>query len=315
MMNDGFLGIVRIVLTAVQNLSFAMLVGIMLCDRWLARSPSAWQAGISRRLGQAFRAAAIAALVSGIIAFWIHCALMSDSSLMDAGPAVRSMLAETAFGHAWAIGAFLLLCVVIISFAQAAGKAMRFRSILWLALASFALSKSHAGHPVDAGAFSLPVWADSVHLLAISTWVGIVWVAAFMVAPRMAEAPRLAQQNGASFVQSLSDAATVALVALVITGAYNGWRGVSSPANLLDSWYGQVLILKLALVLVAAALGGHNRFFEMPHLLTSLKNSSSMSPVRPLRRFSIVLHVESWVLAGVLLAAAVLVSSPLPGTS
>jgi copper resistance protein D len=315
MMNDGLLGIARLALTAVQNLSFAVLVGILLSDRWLARAPSVWQASVSRRLGQAFKAGAVVALVSGVVAFWIHCALMGESSLMDAAPAVRSMLWETEFGQAWAIGAALMLCVATVSFVPATGRATRFQPILWLALAGFALSKSHAGHPVDAGAFSLPVWADWVHLLAISSWVGIVWVAAFMVAPKMAEAPFTDRRNGAAFVQSLSDAATVALVALIVTGAYNGWRGVSSPANLFASWYGQVLILKLALVLVAAALGGHNRFFQMPHLLASLKNPSSISPARPLRRFATVLHVESWVLAGVLLAAAVLVSSPLPGTS
>jgi putative copper resistance protein D len=73
-------------------------------------------------------------------------------------------------------------------------------------------------------------------------------------------------------------------------------------------------LLKLALVFVAAVLGGHNRFFEMPKLLASLKNASPTSPLKPLKRFAAVLHVESVVLAGVLVAAAVLVSSPLPGT-
>jgi copper resistance protein D len=315
MMNDGLLGIVRLALTALQNLSFAMLIGILLSDRWLARSPSAWQAGVSRRLGQAFKAGAVVTLVSGVVAFWIHCALMGESSLMDAAPAVRSMLSETEFGQAWAIGAVLMLCVAIVSFVPATGRATRFQPILWLALAGFALSKSHAGHPVDAGAFSLPVWADWVHLFAISAWVGIVWVAAFIVTPKMSEAPFIDRRNGAAFVQSLSDAATGALVALFITGAYNAWRGVGSPANLFDSWYGRLLILKLALVLIAAALGGHNRFFEMPHLMASLKSRSSIYPARPLKRFATVLHVESWVLAGVLVAAAVLVSSPLPGTS
>ena len=36
---------------------------------------------------------------------------------------------------------------------------------------------------------------------------------------------------------------------------------------------------------------------------------------RPLKRFAAVLHIESVVLTGVLVAAAVLVSSPLPDTS
>lgn len=39
------------------------------------------------------------------------------------------------------------------------------------------------------------------------------------------------------------------------------------------------------------------------------------TPVKPLKRFVAVLHIESVVLAGVLVAAAVLVSSSLPGTS
>jgi copper resistance protein D len=74
-------------------------------------------------------------------------------------------------------------------------------------------------------------------------------------------------------------------------------------------------LFKLALVFVAAALGGHNRFFEMPKLLASLKSGSSVSSVEPLKRFAAVLHIESVVLTGVLVAAAVLVSSSFPGTS
>ncbi|MDF3885097.1 copper resistance D family protein [Cupriavidus basilensis] len=314
-MNDGFLGILRLALTALQNLSFALLVGTLLSERWLARSPSPWQANVSRRLVRAFRGSAFVALLSGVLAFWIHCALMSESSLADAWPAVRSMLAETEFGRAWGIGAALMLFVAIVSFLPRAGRAFGYQLTLWLGLAGFALSRSHSGHPVDAGAFSLPVWADWVHLLAVSTWVGIVWVAAFMVAPKMAEASQGDHQNGASFIQSLSDSATYALVALFVTGAYNGWLGVGAPGNLLDSSYGQLLALKLGLVLVAVVLGGHNRFFEMPRLLESLQNRSSVSRAHYIKRFATVLHVESWVLAGVLVAATVLVASPLPGTS
>jgi len=68
--------------------------------------------------------------------------------------------------------------------------------------------------------------------------------------------------NSAVFVQSLSEAATLALVILFATGAYSGWRGVKTPESLVKSMYWQVLLLKFALVLIAAALGGHNRFIE-----------------------------------------------------
>jgi len=269
---------------------------------------------VSRRLVSALRIASVCALLFSTFAFWIHCALMSESTLPEAGPAVRSMLVETGFGHAWLVGAGLMLCVVILSFFQA-GKSIRFTLAIWLALAGVALARSNGGHPVDAGLFSLPVWADWVHLLAISAWVGLVLVTTYVVAPRFFNAPGSEHVNSAAYIQSLSDVATLALVILFATGAYNGWRGVRSPGDLLESGYGQILLLKLALVFVAAALGGHNRFFEMPKLLASLKSASSTSPVKPLKRFAAVLHIESVVLAGVLVAAAVLVSSPLPGTS
>ncbi|ORC49049.1 copper resistance protein CopD [Burkholderia sp. A27] len=313
-MNDGLLGVLRLAFVALQNLGFAVVVGVMLSDRWLARSTSTWQVGVSRRLVGALRIASVGTLLSSTFAFWIHCALMSESTLVEAWPAVRSMLVETGFGHAWFAGAVLMSCVVVLSFMQT-GKSIRFVPAIWLALAGVALARSNGGHPVDAGAFSLPVWADWIHLLAISAWVGLVLVTTYIVAPRFFNAPGSERVNSAAYIQSLSDAATLALVVLFITGAYNGWRGVRSPEGLLESGYGQMLMLKLALVFVAAALGGHNRFFEMPTLLASLKNVSSALPVKPLKRFAAVLHVESVVLAGVLVVAAVLVSSPLPGAS
>lgn len=313
-MNEGFLGILRLVSVAIQNVGFAVVVGALLSGQWLARGESTWQERVGRRLIVTLRLASIVSLLASTLSFWAHCALMSDSTLSEAGPAVWSMLAGTGFGHAWLVGAFLTLGIAVLSFVRSGNEA-RFPFAIWVALAGVALARSNGGHPVDAGLFSLPVWADWLHLLAISAWVGLVLVTTYVVMPRLLDAPGNERLTSASFVQSLSDTSPYALIVLFSTGAYNGWRGVNVPANLLGSTYGQVLMLKLALVLVAAALGGHNRFFEMPTLLSTLKNPSKAVPSGPLRRFGMVLHVESLVLVGVLMVAAVLVSSPLPGTT
>lgn len=314
MMNEGFLGILRLVTVAIQNVGFAVVVGALLSSRWLARGESAWQDKVGRRLVATLRAASVVSLLASVLSFWAHCALMSDSTLPDAGPAVWSMLAGTGFGHAWLVGALFTLGIAVLSFLRS-GNETRFPFAMWVALAGAALARSNGGHPVVAGLFSLPVWVDWLHLLAVSAWVGLVLVTTYVVVACLLDAPGSERQTGASFVQSLSDASTTALIVLFGTGAFGGWRGVDVPANLLASTYGQVLMLKLALVLVAAALGGHNRFFEMPTLLSILKNPSNADPGRPLRRFGMVLHVESLVLVGALMAAAVLVSSPLPGTN
>ena len=312
-MNYGSLDIARLGFMALQNLSFATMVGVLLSARWLKGPVSGWQGRVNQKLASVFTMSGIAALLFSAVAFWIHCALMSEVSLQDAGPAVISMLRTTQFGHIWAIAAVLMVCIVTISLVSGKRPGIPLQPMVWLLIAGVALARSNVGHPVDAGTLSLPVWADWVHLLAISSWVGIVLVATFIVSPEMRRAESEDIAGVAIFVQAMSDAATIALIALFVTGTYNGWRSVVAPANILGSWYGQVLILKLVLVLVAAALGGHNRFFEMPSLLASLRNSA-VSHTRYLKRFSTVLHVESWVLIGVVAIAAVLVSSPLPGT-
>ncbi|MCR5891054.1 MULTISPECIES: CopD family protein [Burkholderia] len=312
-MNDGFVGLLRLVSVAIQNAGFAVVVGALLGSHWLARGASAWQHGIGRRLVATLRIASVVSLLASLTAFWAHCALMSDVSMLDAGPAVRAMLAGTGFGHAWLAGAVFMLVVVLLSFVRRAHDS-RFPFAIWAALACVALARSNGGHPVDAGLFSVPVWIDWLHLLAISAWVGLVLVTAFGVMPRLIGLPASERTTGASFVQSLSDASTCALIVLFATGAYNGWRGVDTPANLLESTYGQILLLKLALVLIAAALGGHNRFFGMPKLLAALKDPAAAMPAGPLRQFGAVLRIEAVVLGGVLMVAAVLVSSALPGT-
>ena len=312
-MNEGFVGLLRLVSVAIQNAGFAMIVGALLGSHWLARGASAWQHGIGRRLVATLCIASVASLLASITAFWAHCALMSEVSMLDAGPAVRAMLVGTGFGHAWLAGAVFMVVVVLLSFIRHANDT-RFPFAMWAALACVALARSNGGHPVDAGLFSVPVWVDWLHLLAISAWVGLVLVTAFGVMPRLVGMPAGERETGASFVQSLSDASTHALIVLFATGAYNGWRGVDTPTNLLASTYGQILLLKLALVLIAAALGGHNRFFGMPKLLAALKDPAAAMPAGPLRRFGAVLRIEAVVLAGVLMVAAVLVSSALPGT-
>lgn len=313
-MNDGFLGVVRLISVAIQNIGFAVAVGALLSRRWLARGESVWQAGIGQRLSVTIRAATMVSLLGSILSFWAHCALMSDSTLLEAGPAVWSMLVATGFGHAWLIGALFTLGMVAMSFLRPEHD-RQFTVMICIALAGAALARSNSGHPVDAGLFAVPVWVDWLHLLAISAWAGLVWVTSYVVMPCLRDAPEHEGRTGAAFVQSLSDVSTYALVVLFASGGYNGLRGVGAPANLWHSTYGLILLLKLSLVLVAAALGGHNRFFEMPKLLSALKGHTASASSKPLRRFGAVLHVESLILLGVLMVAAVLVSSPLPGTT
>ena len=100
------------------------------------------------------------------------------------------MLRSTQFGHVWAIGAGLLVLLAGLSVIRTRERTIRFQPPIWLLVACIALAKSNGGHPVDAGTLSIPLWADWVHLIAISFWVGIVLAATFIVNPAMLKAGR-----------------------------------------------------------------------------------------------------------------------------
>jgi putative copper resistance protein D len=103
--------------------------------------------------------------------------------------------------HGWLARFSRSVCRRVMSFLRSEN-ALPFA--IWVALVGVALARSNGGHPVDTGLFSLPVWVDWLHLLAISAWVGLVLVT-YVVMPRLLDAPGSERQMSASFVQSLSD--------------------------------------------------------------------------------------------------------------
>lgn len=74
---------------------------------------------------------------------------------------------------------------------------------------------------------------------------------------------------------------------------------------MIGNQYGAALLVKLVLVAVAVLLGGYNRFFVMPSLISAL-------PAPAVRRFTLILRLEAAVLLGVVIVTAVLSSTPAP---
>ncbi|WP_323123027.1 copper resistance D family protein [Burkholderia alba] len=295
-----------------QNLGFALAIGVLAVHRWCGDPALAWHRDIRRHGARILRAALLTSIAASVVAFWLHCASMSETPLAQTGPAVCAPLLGTGFGRAWLVNAAALSGATLLAWRRGDDGALRHPVLLAALLAIGALARSHSGHPVDAGRFSPPVWIDWLHLLAISVWVGIVLLAAFAVVPRLRRDSGSA--GGGEFMQALSDTATVALVVLVGTGAFNGWRNLGSGAALLDSTYGAILAVKLGFVATAAALGGYNRCAVMPALMRAVREPASPDWRHGLARFQTVLRIEAATLAIAMLAAARLAGSPLPGT-
>ncbi|SDD74034.1 copper resistance CopC/CopD family protein [Streptomyces prasinopilosus] len=116
--------------------------------------------------------------------------------------------------------------------------------------ASWAMSE-HASQGLQSG-LAMPV--DVVHLLAVAAWLG--GLTALLVA--LYRAPVDSAVDTAA-VQRFSRLAFGSVVALVVTGIYQSWRQLGSWSAFTDTRYGQLLLLKIGLVVVMVGIAYASR--------------------------------------------------------
>ncbi|MFC8625819.1 copper resistance CopC/CopD family protein [Streptomyces anulatus] len=113
--------------------------------------------------------------------------------------------------------------------------------------ATWAMSE-HASTGIQAS-IAMPV--DVAHLLAVAAWLG--GLASLLVA--LYRTPDI----GSASVRSFSAVAFGSVVVLAATGIYQSWRQVGSWSALTGTRYGQLLILKVALIAVLLAVAWFSR--------------------------------------------------------
>ncbi|MEI5098961.1 copper resistance protein CopC [Streptomyces sp. PmtG] len=113
--------------------------------------------------------------------------------------------------------------------------------------ATWALAE-HASTGIQAG-IAMPV--DVLHLLAVAVWLG--GVAALLLC--LYRAPLIE----ASAVRRFSRVAFASVVALAATGLYQSWRQVGSWTALVETRYGQLLLVKIGLVVVLVGVASVSR--------------------------------------------------------
>jgi copper transport protein len=116
-----------------------------------------------------------------------------------------------------------------------------------------ALTISLAGHAHTGDFTAIAVPADVLHLLAMSTWIGGLVVLTVAVFPgrNVAELREV--------VPRFSRVGFWSVCVLVVTGTFQGWRQVRTLEALRTTDYGQLLIIKLAIVAVILVFAARSR--------------------------------------------------------
>lgn len=250
-----------------------------------------------RRLVGAVRAAAALAVVA-----WLAGLPLTAVYLLDGGAdaltrrTTWSSLPPTEYAVPAAVAVGLTLAAALLGRGAPSGP----RRVAVLVATAVAVSApALTGHTRATTPEALTVATDVLHLMAGSVWLGGLAGLA-LVLPDLAGRGAMA----AEVLSRFSSAAAGVLAALVATGSVLAWRILGSWGGLLDTTYGQLLLVKLGLVLVVVAIAAWNRWSLLPRLRQATKQAARPVVTRSLRRAT---TLEAVVLVAVLLVTSVLV--------
>ena len=181
-----------------------------------------------------------------------------------AAAALGDVLAHTRFGTLWL--ARLALWILLGALLALASHWVKHRAwAQWAALAAAAVlaaftslfSHAQAATGIVAGAATgAATGADWLHLLMTAIWLGgLIQLAA--VLPVLGREP---QATGAvdRLIARFSNVARLAVAVIVVTGLYAAWLQVGSLDALLTTLYGQLLVVKLMLIVPLVGIAAFN---------------------------------------------------------
>jgi copper transport protein len=252
------------------------------------------------RDGLASSIAGRAAVVSAVLVVLLLAKLVLQARLVASDSAALAGMERVAidsrWGAAWATqlaGAALALAGLLVARRSRAGW-----SLAALGGAAFAIGESLGGH---AGAsehlHALGVLTDALHVIGAAGWLGsLLWLVMSLPAASTRD------RGVAAIVNAFSPAALAFAALVTITGVVSAWLRLGALPFLWSSSYGQVLLVKVALLAGVGLVGLYNWRRMRPALDTGV--------VEP--RFFRSAMTELAFGMAVIIVTAVLVATPTP---
>jgi copper transport protein len=294
-------------------------------SRWLSYAGSAlglggfaflvwcWPTGWASRRARRLVAAGVVSLVAGtLLALLLKGPYDEGSGLgtVTHGPLLRQVLATT---YGQALDARLLLIAALVLLLTYRDHVPRrvLRVAPAVLLAGVGVTFALCGHAAAGGHRPLAVVSDTVHVAAMSVWLGglVMLLSAVLVGD--------VREQATPAVLRFSNLATGAVTALIVTGIYQTLREVRSWDVLLHTHYGHVLVVKLGIVGLAflAAVGSRTWVWQtvnpvvVVHAATSAPPTPEVHEGPQVRRLRLSVGLETLLLIGVLVASSLLVTS------
>ncbi|MFY1574751.1 copper resistance CopC/CopD family protein [Verrucosispora sp. WMMD703] len=257
--------------TAVKVAKFVGYAGLLLVIGPALVLALLWPRRLSRR-GPARLAWTGLGLVTlaTVAAVLLQVPYTNGGGLFDITGEGLSLVLGSAFGAAHLVRLGLLAAVALLLRPLLAGPVGRTDLVILGVLAVGALlTWPMAGHPAASPAPAVSVLVDTVHLGGMAVWLGgLVMLAVFLL-------PRADERELGAILPIWSRWAALAVSALLLAGTVQALIEVATPAALVNTTYGRLVLAKIGLFVLVIAVAAYSR-----HLVRTRVAASRPAPVR-----------------------------------
>ena len=309
---DGTAGVLSPFFVATRWLGYAALlamIGVIMVRYPLlsrvagtSRGAAARLEPLSARAASVGMSAAMVMLAAAMLRLLAQGRAVGGNGTPIEPSTLGALLGSTAWGWAWLVQVAAAAIAAGALFAARRGDD-RMWVIAAIAIVAVAYVQPMFGHAAAASSAPLAVFVHGTHVLGAGGWLGALLVIVTVGLPLALRAPE--GERGpvaASLVNAFSPLALGFAALVAATGVASTWMHAGSIAAILDSGYGRVLLIKLGLLVLVAAIGAWNWRRVRPAC-------TNEAGARRLRRTA---ATELAVGALVLAATAVLVATPTP---
>ncbi len=256
----------------------------------------------------------LAVFLSGLLAFWLQIVAVSGLSFAAAlDPTVMGgVLVGTRYGVVWSMRMILLLFLEVIFNRLDRGESVNARALGLLLAGLLVMAPAFSGHAAAGEGIWLAVQlaVTAAHLLAASAWLGgLVMFAWFLLwLSRVEQTWHEAVFKTAT--RRFSALGFVSVTVLIATGAYNAWTLVGAVPPLVGTSYGQLLLIKLALLLPLVAVAAVNLLKLKPRIVALGAELSAARIAELLHRLKRNVTWEATLGTGILIVVGMMSVTP-----
>ena len=263
-----------VVSRAVHFASSLVVAGVAIFSAFIAE-PVCPTTLAERRQEQLMLGALVLAVLSGGTWLLLLASRIEQTSVAEAigDGTAWSVLTETQFGRVWEgrlLVAILLCCVWLVG----PGRRTRglHRSLLQAALATaFVGMLAWSGHGAGTMGFGgfLHLGGDVFHLITAGAWIGgLVPLLMFLGPQARSSEPRLVDCY--RVLRRFSTLAAWSVAVLAGSGLLNTWFMTNGLRSFLGTDYGDLVLVKIALLIMMLGFGAANRYWFTPRCYSSV---------------------------------------------